>query len=184
MSAAPIVVTALFGPGDDGWLQQLRRDHYPPARNLVPAHLTLFRQLPPSAEAELSARLARAVAAAPPRAALAGILDLGEGTAFRIESAALEAIRAGLAEALHGLLIPQDQAPWRPHVTIQNKVAPKAAKALQRQLRATFEPRAARDPRARQLALSRRPVGADPDVQLPQIGVPARQSCWPTPSQL
>jgi 2'-5' RNA ligase superfamily len=136
-----IIVTALFGPGDDGWLQQLRRAHYPPERNRVPAHLTLFRQLPPSLEAELDTRLARAAAAPPPRAALAGIMDLGEGTALRVESEALSAIRADLADAFHGLLIPQDLAPWRAHITVQNKVPPKEARALQRRLAATFEPR-------------------------------------------
>lgn len=70
-----------------------------------------------------------------------GILNLGGGTAFRVESEALEDIRAELAFAFHGLLTPQGQAPWRPHVTIQNKVEPKAAKELQDQLRTTFEPR-------------------------------------------
>ena len=141
MSHGPIIVTATFGDGDNGWLQDLRRTHYPPERNRVPAHLTLFRQLPPSLEGELATRLARAAAAPPPKAAIAGIIDLGEGTALRVESAALQAIRADLAEALHGLLTPQDQAPWRPHVTIQNKVAPRVARALQQQLRATLEPR-------------------------------------------
>jgi len=138
---APIIVTATFGDGDNGWLQQLRRTHYPAERNRVPAHLTLFRQLPPSLEGELATRLARASAAPPPRATVAGIIDLGEGTAFRIESEALEEIRAELAQALHGLLMPQDLAPWRPHVTIQNKVPPREARALQRELRSDFEPR-------------------------------------------
>ena len=141
MNAAPLIVTATFGDGDNGWLQDLRRTHYPPERNRVPAHLTLFRQLPPSVEAELATRLARAAAAPPPPATIAGIIDLGEGTALRVESAALEAIRAELAEAFHGLLTPQDQAPWRPHVTIQNKVPPREARALQKQLRMTLEPR-------------------------------------------
>ena len=107
----------------------------------MPAHLTLFRQLPPSLEGELATRLARAAASPPPRATIAGIIDLGEGTAFRVDSGELEAIRAELEEAFHGLLMPQDQAPWRAHVTIQNKVAPREAGALQRQLRAIFEPR-------------------------------------------
>jgi 2'-5' RNA ligase superfamily len=107
----------------------------------VPAHLTLFRQLPPTAEPELDRRLRHAVRAPPPRAAIAGILDLGEGTALRIESEALESIRDELAEALHGLLTPQDQAPWRPHVTIQNKVEPREARALQRRLAVAFRPR-------------------------------------------
>jgi hypothetical protein len=137
----PIIVTALFGPGDDGWLQELRRRHYPPGRNQVPAHLTLFHHLPPGLETELSARLAAAAAAPPPPARITGIMDLGEGTALRVESEALAAIRDDLGGAFHGLLMPQDQAPWRPHVTIQNKVEPRIARALQQQLRATFEPR-------------------------------------------
>lgn len=141
MSRAPIIVTALFGPGDDGMLQQLRRTHYPAGRNRVPAHLTLFHHLPPMLENELFARLAEAAAAPQPPAMLAGIMDLGQGTAFRVESEALAAIREDLSQAFHGLLIPQDQAPWRPHVTIQNKVEPRAARTLQTQLRATFEPR-------------------------------------------
>jgi hypothetical protein len=138
---APILVTALFAPGDDGWLQELRRTHYPPERNRVPAHLTLFRQLPPSVEAELHRRLAAAAAAPPPRASIAGILDLDGGTALRVDSEELEAIRADLADSLHGLLTPQDQAAWRGHVTIQNKVEPRAARRLQAELRARFQPR-------------------------------------------
>jgi 2'-5' RNA ligase len=101
----------------------------------------LFRQLPPSVEPELATRLSRAAAAPAPRATIEGIIDLGEGTALRVESEDLQAIRADLAEALHGLLMPQDQTPWRPHVTIQNKVASREARKLQQQLRATFEPR-------------------------------------------
>ena len=139
--AGPIVVTALLAPGDDGWLQELRRAHYPPERNQVPAHLTLFRQLPPTAESELARRLSACTAAAPPRAAIAGIIDLGEGTALRVESVELEELRHGLAEALHGLLTPQDQAGWRPHITIQNKVEPREARRFQRELRSTFRPR-------------------------------------------
>jgi 2'-5' RNA ligase superfamily len=65
-------------------------------------------------------------------------MDLGRGTAFRVESEGLEDIRYDLALALRGLLTPQDMAPWRPHVTVQNKVEPKEAKALQARLRAEF----------------------------------------------
>jgi len=136
-----IIVTATFGDGDNGWLQELRRAYYPPERNRVPAHLTLFRQLPPSLEAELATRLARFAASRPPSAMVTGIMDLGEGTALKVESDALIRIREELAEIFHGLLTPQDFALWRPHVTIQNKVVRQEARALQRQLRATFQPR-------------------------------------------
>ena len=138
---APIIVTATFGDGDNGWLQELRRTHFPPERNQVPAHLTLFHHLPPSLAAELSHRLAAYTAVPPPKATLSGIINLGSGTAFRVESEELEDIREDLAQAFRGMLTPQDQAPWRPHVTIQNKVEPKEAKRLQAELRARFEPR-------------------------------------------
>jgi hypothetical protein len=119
----------------------LRRDHYPPERNRVPAHLTLFRQLPPSVEGELKRRLAAYAATPAPAASIAGVIDLGGGTALGVESEALEDIRHDLALALRGLLTPQDMAPWRPHVTIQNKVEPKEARRLQARLRAGFERR-------------------------------------------
>ena len=107
----------------------------------MPAHLTLFRHLPPSLEAELGRRLAVYTAVPPPRATIAGVIDLGEGTAFCVDSEELEDIRNDLAEAFRGLLMPQDQAPWRPHVTIQNKVGRGKAQRLQQQLKASFEPR-------------------------------------------
>ena len=107
----------------------------------MPAHLTLFRHLPPGIEAELAHRLKAATNAHPPAATITGIIDLGGGTALRVDSPALAAIRDELAEAFHGLLTPQDMAPWRPQITIQNKVAPREARNLQKQLRATFEPR-------------------------------------------
>ncbi|MFN3389247.1 MAG: 2'-5' RNA ligase family protein [Allosphingosinicella sp.] len=141
MSAAPLIVTATFGDGDNGWLQEMRRVHYPPERNRVPAHLTLFHHLPPAAEGEVARRLAGYAAAPPPRARIAGVMDLGAGTALRVESEELEDIRYDLALALAGLLTPQDRAPWRPHVTVQNKVESRAAKRLQAALRATLEPR-------------------------------------------
>ncbi len=101
----------------------------------------MFRHLPPSVEAELGRRLAAYAATPAPRAAIAGIMDLGEGTALRVESEELEDIRYDLALALRGLLTPQDMAPWQPHVTVQNKVEPKQARALQARLRAGFERR-------------------------------------------
>ena len=137
----PLIVTATFGDGDNGWLQQLRRTHYPAERNRVPAHLTLFRHLAPGLDGEVGRRIAGYAATPAPRATIAGIMDLGQGTALRIESEELEDMRYDLALALQGMLTPQDMTPWRPHVTIQNKVERKEARRLQAQLRAAFEPR-------------------------------------------
>lgn len=140
--AAPLIVTTRFGADDFAYLDGLRRRHFPPERNLVPAHCTLFHHLAPQLGDELRHRLAsmtRGVRA--PRAWLGGLIDLGRGVAFRIESPELEAIRAELAAAFAPMLVPQDRAGWRPHVTIQNKVAPSESKALLAELHADFAPR-------------------------------------------
>ena len=70
-----------------------------------------------------------------------GLMDLGGGVAFRVVSPDLDGIRDQLADGLHGLLGAQDAGGWRPHVTIQNKVAPKTARALIASLERGFAPR-------------------------------------------
>jgi hypothetical protein len=142
--AAPLIVSALLGSKDFAWLDDLRREYYPAEHNRLPAHLTLFRHPPPSLAAELRQRLKIATQAGRPAATAAGLVDLDGGVAVRIASPALEAIRADLADALFGLLMPQDQAGWQPHVTIQNKVPAAEGRALTKRLVATFVPRAVR----------------------------------------
>ena len=136
----PLIVTAEFAAPDFACLEGLRRAHYPPERNQVPAHLTLFHALPPSLAAEAKAQLAAHARGIPPRANITGLMDLGGGVAFRVVSDNLEAVRAALADHFHGMLTAQDSGGWRPHVTIQNKVAPKVARALKAKLETGFVP--------------------------------------------
>ena len=139
---APIIVTALFGKADQAWLNAMRTEHFPPERNVLAAHLTLFHHLPPSGADELKHRLSeetRGVRA--PQATVAGLMSLGRGVAYRIVSPELVGIRARLAEAFSGMLTPQDAGGWRPHVTIQNKVQPATARLLLQNLERDFRPR-------------------------------------------
>lgn len=138
---APIIITALLAPADFAWADGLRRAHFPPERNVISAHLTLFHHLPPSMLAEIAGHLKRLCAAPPPPARLTDVMLLGRGVAFRVESPALMEMRDALADAFTGLLTPQDQARPRLHITVQNKVAPDTARALADTLRAQFEPR-------------------------------------------
>lgn len=140
MSGALIVIAAL-GPEDFAWLDGQRRAYFPPERNQLAAHLTMFHALPPSAEAEAGRVLAREVAVPAPRATVAGLMNLGRGVAYRIVSDELEAIRRNIADHFHGFLTSQDGQGWRPHVTIMNKAEPRAAKALLNELEASFSPR-------------------------------------------
>lgn len=139
--AGALIVTAQIGPQDLAWLDQLRRTHYPPERNQVPAHLTIFHALPPSSEGEVRSKLARIAAEPRPRASIEGLMDLGGGVALRVISADLDRIRQQLANTFHGLLSAQDEGGWRPHITIQNKVSPKTARALIAELQRAFVPR-------------------------------------------
>ena len=91
--AGALIVTAEIAPRDFSWIEGLRRAHYPVERNWVPAHLTIFHTLPPSAEIELRTRLADAARAPPPSAVVAGLMDLGGGVAFRIVSPDLDRLR-------------------------------------------------------------------------------------------
>jgi hypothetical protein len=52
----------------------------------------------------------------------------------------LDRIREQLAGEFHGLLGAQDMGGWRPHITIQNKVAPKVARELIASLARGFVP--------------------------------------------
>lgn len=127
--ARPLIVTAELGT-DFGWLEDLRQRHFPPDRNQLRAHLTMFHAIPPSAEDELRQILQSFAKLARPRAWIAGLMNLGGGVAFRVASDDLNAIRAETAARLHGLLTAQDSAGWSAHVTIQNKAPPSDAKAL------------------------------------------------------
>lgn len=135
---APLIVTALLGGADFAWADGLRRAHFPPDRNQVPAHITLFHHLPPSVLPELKDRLKRLAAGPSPPARIVGILNLGNGVAFHIESEQLMEMRDNLAEAFTGLLTPQDQARPRLHITIQNKASLTEARALHQAMSVQF----------------------------------------------
>lgn len=139
---APIIVTALFGAEDHAVLNDLRRRHFPPERNHVPAHLTLFHHLAPDLAPELRRRLAAITRGTrAPSAWLSGVIALDQGVALRVESPDLIAIRDDLASAFSTMLLPQDRAGWRPHVTVQNKVAAAEARRLHTDLSSDFRKR-------------------------------------------
>ena len=138
---APLLITAQLPRDVFAWAEGLRRAHFPPERNKVRAHVTLFNSLPWRVEDEVRRMLARHAAAAPPAATITGIMPLGGGTAFAISSPALSTIHEEMVERLHGLLTAQDGARRKLHITVQNKVSGTEAKALQTELARDFRPR-------------------------------------------
>jgi hypothetical protein len=140
-SAAPLIVTAELPEALQSRADQLRRAHFPPERNVLKAHVTLFHAIPPAYEDEQRDLLALEARARPVPARLEGVMSLGGGTALKLTSPGMLELRERIAERLHGLLTPQDQQQPRLHVTVQNKVSASEAKALQQQLAVSVEPR-------------------------------------------
>jgi 2'-5' RNA ligase len=69
---------------------------------------------------------------------------LGRGVAIVLASPPFERLRADLARHWSASLTPQDRQPFRPHVTVQNKVSAAEAQALYTRLQAEFVPFAAK----------------------------------------
>jgi len=140
--ARPFIVTAALPAGIQSWANDLRQTHYPPERNHLHAHVTMFHSFAPSLLDELKSYLPTiAREFAPPEAMITGLLDLGTGTAIALQSEPLLTLRAMIAEHFHGSLTAQDLYEPRPHITIQNKVSKREARELQAQLAPRIEAR-------------------------------------------
>jgi 2'-5' RNA ligase len=164
-SSRPLIVTLLLDDEAQERFDRLRAEHFPPERNHLRAHVTLFHALRGE---HLDAVRADLVTAADREAfdvAVTGLRFLGRGVAFTLESAELGALRAELAAAWQPWLTPQDRQRHAPHVTVQNKVEPAVARALHDRLLAGFVPHRVR---ARGLGLWRYLGGPwEPLAELP-----------------
>jgi hypothetical protein len=138
---APLIVTAELPQDLYSWATQLRTEHYPPERNYLKAHVTLFHALPPFIEGELRDLLARLARGAPVPARLEGVASLGRGTALKIASPAMLDLRDEIADHFRGMLTGQDDHRPRLHITVQNKVSPAEAKDLHERLQVSVTPR-------------------------------------------
>lgn len=134
--ARPLVVTLAVDEETRRRWDELRTRHFPADRLLVGAHVTLFHAIPGEHLADVLADV-RAVAARPFPVVEEEPYSLGRGVALRVVSAPLRTIRADLAVCWAAWLSPQDSQPFRPHVTVQNKVDPDIARATLAELRTT-----------------------------------------------
>ncbi|MBE9114185.1 2'-5' RNA ligase family protein [Nodosilinea sp. LEGE 07298] len=119
----------------------LRQQHFPPERNVVPAHVILFHQLPGDRESAIFHSLETLCAQTEPfPISLPSLQFLGNGVAISVHSPALMQLHKTLATTWDEWLIPQDRQGYRPHITIQNKVKPETARQLYEELDAQWQP--------------------------------------------
>ena len=130
-TGAPLLVTATLDPVSHRWFDDLRREHFPPERNHLAAHVTLFHALPGARRAEVARAVAEVCASVGPvQAEVTGLRSLGGGVAYSLDCPPLTRVHARLQDAFAPWVTRQDARPFWAHVTVQNKVAPEAARAL------------------------------------------------------
>jgi 2'-5' RNA ligase len=138
---APLILTLTLDDAAQTYFNALRRQHFPAPINYLEAHLTLFHHLPGAevaAVGEYLGQFCRARHPLPLR--VTGLRSLGRGVAFTLENEELRALHRQLQTDFAPHLTPQDQQKLQPHVTIQNKVEPIAARQLLESLQADFAP--------------------------------------------
>ena len=139
---APFILTADLPPDLHSWATGLRTRFFPPERNYLEAHVTMFHALPAPYHAEIDGLLKRTARYDPDiPARITGISSLGRGTAIAIDSPMLMSVREGIVDSLHDVLTAQDRHKPRFHITVQNKVSSEEAKRVQAILRDQVEPR-------------------------------------------
>ena len=137
--ARPLIVTLEFDAPTQEWAQRMREAHFPPERNIVPAHVTLFHALPADCRGSVCAYLDQPRPA--PEVTIGAPYLLGRGVAYTVRSPALAVLRDELVSLIgQERLTRQDAAPWRPHLTVQNKVTPEQARSLLETLRQQSHP--------------------------------------------
>lgn len=137
----PLILTLGLEAAAQARFDQLRELHFPPERNLIPAHITLFHALP-GAELDPIVHALQARCSSTPTFVVeaTGVRSLGHGVAYVLHAPPLQRLRADLATLWTEWLTPQDRQGFRPHLTVQNKAEPEAARALLQAMQTGFTP--------------------------------------------
>lgn len=139
---SPLILTVKLDADSFGFFDLLRQRYFPPERNFLAAHVTLFHHLPGAEILRISDDLT-SVCADYERFEIgfSTLRFLGRGTAAEIEAVELLRLRSTLAGRWDKWLNNQDRQKFKPHITIQNKVAPEEARESFEELRANWQAR-------------------------------------------
>lgn len=138
----PLILTLKLDIASQSYFNELRQRHFPPERNYLEAHVTLFHALPSEQETEIRQFL-KSLCAETSTLPLSfpKVRFLGRGVAVDVESLPLMVVQRRCGEEWQPHLTPQDQQPFRPHITIQNKVSSESARLLYDQLSQNWQSR-------------------------------------------
>lgn len=129
------IVTLGFDSATFDRLQVWRKHWFPPERNFIPAHLSLYHRLTPAAEPVL----VEAAREAPFALEFEGVRRLSGGFAIGVDCARLQQWHARCSARLTDLSA-QDRQPFRPHVTVMNKAPREEAEKAFVEFQADWQP--------------------------------------------
>ncbi len=140
-SIAPLILTLRMNDAAATHFTALRQSYFPPERNFLTAHITLFHKLPGTSLVRIMNTL-NTIAAKRMifNMQTDQLLFFGAGVAYRVEAPDALLLLQELASAWDDMLAPQDRKNhFVPHITVQNKVRADVAKDLYAKLSAEFE---------------------------------------------
>ena len=137
----PLILTFTLDEGSQSRLDAWRSSYFPPERNHLKAHLTIYHQLPGQMLRDITGRLEEFVR--DKEFAPIDFTELktrGGFVGVMMEAPALHVLRAGLNEIFSEHLRAQDKQPYKPHVTITNLGSPSVAQKCFDALQGEFKP--------------------------------------------
>lgn len=136
----PLILTLKLDDTSQSYFDGLRKQYFPPERNFIDAHLTLFHHLPAGEDVILNT-LQTLVQQQPVfDISVARVVTIGNGVAYKCESDQLQNLHKHLQRQWEQWLIPQDRQKLWPHITVQNKVSADVASATLNKLTSEFTP--------------------------------------------
>ncbi len=137
----PLILTLALDESNQARFERERKQYFPAQLNRIPAHVSLFHALPGEELDAISKRLSELAVAIPAfPVQVHDVMRLGKGVAYALSAPALDQIHTQLRQGWLAWLSRQDQQPFRPHVVVQNKVTPEAARELFTRLSSGFRP--------------------------------------------
>jgi 2'-5' RNA ligase len=140
----PLVVTLQLDARARERFEAERAVLFPRGRTAVGAHVTMFHALPAYLREDVEAELGRVAVTPPFPVAVTEVFPLGRGVAYRLAAEEAQLLHRGLQQRWRSHLTRQDAQPFRPHVTVQNKVEPAVARETLERLRSAFQPQTTR----------------------------------------
>src|SRR4051812_15442868 len=118
-TTAPLILTLRIDERSFAFFDAQRRRHFPPERNFIPAHLTLFHHLPGEHLDSIRRDIEACASGQQPFPLdVTGLRSLGRGVAYVLASPELAGMRGHFALEWNDWLKPQDRQKHQPHVTV------------------------------------------------------------------